>query len=70
MVNPAVSLASSAAGDSNLRLAAFDLSGGRIYSIKMEWLNHHYGIVLPYRWNNNTIMMDWEYHPDGLTIPS
>ena len=31
----------------NLRLAAVDLSGGGVYSIKMEWLNHQDGMGIP-----------------------
>ena len=44
-----------AAGDLDLRLVAVDLVGGGVYSIKMESLNHHDGMVIPFRWNNNTI---------------
>ena len=49
----------STAGDLNQCLAAFDLCGGGVYSIKMELLNHQDGMVIPYRWNNNIIKMEW-----------
>ena len=32
----------------------------------MEWKYHQDGIGIPSRWNNNSILMEWECHLDGI----